>query len=86
MEELEPSEHLTSPWRRHIHFAAFYHLGMDGVRKFKRLSRALSERLEVEIGNAIHGTHPILSHRLFSCSMPHKAWNTCMVWIASTVT
>jgi len=86
MEEPEPSEHLTSPWRRHIHFAAFYHRGTDGVWKFKRLPRALSERPEVEIGNVIHGTHSMLSHRLSSCSMPHKAWNICMAWIVSTVT
>lgn len=86
MEELEPSQHLTSPWRRHIHSAAFYHRGMDGVWKFKRLSRPLPQRPEIEIGNVILGTHLILSHRLSSCSMPHEVWNICMAWIVFTVT
>lgn len=29
LEELEPPEHSTSLWRRHIHFAALHHLGID---------------------------------------------------------
>ena len=73
MEELKPSECIAPPWRRRIHFAALYCLGMDGIWKLERLSRAFSKRPKVEIGKVIFDTRPILSHRLSSCSMPRKA-------------
>lgn len=70
MEELEPSECLTSPRRRHVHFATLYRLGMDGIRKFERLFRAFPKRPKVKISKVFFGAVRIASQfiQLFDAS------------------
>ena len=86
LEELEASEYIASSWRRHVHSAFFCNIAVSGIRELERVSRAFPKCLEGEIGKAVTEARLKLSDRFFSYSVPRKAWNTCITWIASMVT
>ena len=50
LEEPEAPEHIASPRSRHIIFAAFYGLGVHGIRESERISLVFPQRPKVEVG------------------------------------